>query len=318
MNPTSSSSMFYRYEKGESEGMEIEAKPRTGKKIYYTPEQVKAFNLEDQGIPLNAGTGHKTIIENYLLDFWQPILGLTATMIFINYSRLAMGDGGEMKVRSMGDVADLMGVSRPTLTKYVTLLEEYGFLMRFWAESTKKPGLNDPTWMKVRRTIPLLSEDLVLELPDYLRIEHNKFIKRLSESYNLRLEEDYEEAKLVHVIQKKGSEKRPSREVIASDKEEQKRILNEKMKKERSTEEESLWKEIADQIRQEIPEMSYRTWFGEVFMLMRGKSVLVICRNEIVKEWIENNYMRQVENAVARVFGESREVFLEVTERVVI
>ncbi|MGN7309289.1 hypothetical protein ACTHQ2_25430, partial [Bacillus subtilis] len=64
------------------DNQQIEDFVTVNKKIYYTASEVAAFSLEGFGRSLVARTGNKTIIENYVLDFWQPILGFQATMVY--------------------------------------------------------------------------------------------------------------------------------------------------------------------------------------------------------------------------------------------
>ncbi|WP_145142270.1 DnaA N-terminal domain-containing protein [Paenibacillus sp. Y412MC10] len=293
----------------------IEDLVTVNKKIYYTPSEVAAFSLESFGKSLIARSGNKTIIENYILDFWQPILGFQATMVYINYHRMCIKN--DMPFRSIDNMAETMGISRQTLSKYLDTLESYGFVMRFWAESKKKSGMNDATRVKVRASIPLLSEDLVAQLPDSIRESHNEFILKLSESYDIELEESLPDVSPVTTIENQGFERKPSSTVIGSGIKEHIEKKSEELKSSRTVEETRLWEESCSFIKTKITLPSFQTWFGETYLLIREGKIIIVATHDMVRDWLNRNYIDLIQDTVTHYSGLERPIIIKSANQII-
>lgn len=285
------------------------------KKIYYTASEVAAFSLEGFGQSLVARSGNKTIIENYVLDYWQPILGFQATMVYINYHRMCINN--DMPFRSIDNMAEMMGISRQTLKKYLEILESHAFVMRFWAESKKKTGMNDATRVKVRASIPLLSEDLVAKLPDSIRESHNAFILNLNESYDIELSENIPEISAVKVIENQGIERKPSTTIIGTGIKEHLERKSEEAKSTRTVEEIRLWEETCSYIKTKIAHQSFQTWFGQTYLLIRDGKIIIVTSHDMVRDWIARSYMHLIEHTIEENSGLIRPITIKTIEQVI-
>ncbi|MEK4277587.1 DnaA N-terminal domain-containing protein [Paenibacillus sp. FSL R7-0026] len=298
------------------EDQTIEDLVTVNKKIYFTASEVAAFNLEGFGKSLIARSGNKTIIENYILDYWQPILGFQATMVYINYHRMCINN--DMPFRSIDNMAEMMGISRQTLTKYLDILESHAFVMRFWAESKKKSGMNDATRVKVRASIPLLSEDLVAQLPDSIRESHNAYILSLSESYDIELAESVPEVSPVAMIENQGFERKPHPAVIGSGIKEYIERKSEEAKETRTVEETRLWEEVCSFIKTKITLPSYQTWFGETYLLIREGKIIIVTSHELARDWLNRSYMDLIEHAITLYSGMKRPIIIKTADQIML
>lgn len=293
----------------------IEDLVTVNKKVYYTASEVASFSLEGFGKSLIARSGNKTIIENYILDFWQPILGFQATMVYINYHRMCINN--DMPFRSIDNMAEIMGISRQTLSKYLDILESYAFVMRFWAESKKKAGMNDATRVKVRTSIPLLSEDLVAQLPDSIRESHNEYILKLSESYDIKLEESLPDVSPVTTIENQGFERKPHSAVIGSGIKEHIERKSEEAKASRTVEETRLWEEVCSFIKTKITLPSFQTWFGETYLLIREGKIIIVVSHDMARDWINRNYRHLIEHTVTHYSGLERPIIIKTADQII-
>jgi DNA-binding transcriptional regulator YhcF (GntR family) len=292
---------------------EIEDLVTVNKKIYYTASEVAQFSLEGFGQSLVARTGNKTIIENYILDYWQPILGFQATMVYINYHRMCINN--DMPFRSIDNMAEMMGISRQTLSKYLDILESYAFVMRFWAESKKKSGMNESTRVKVRASIPMLSEDLVAQLPESIRESHNAYILNLSESYDIELAENVPEVSPVKTIENQGFERKPAPVVIGTGIKEHLERQSEEAKASRSVEEIRLWEETCSFIQTKITKVSFQTWFGGAYLLIQEGKNFIIVSHEMASEWLNRNYRDLLEDSIKNYAGLERPIVIKTAEQ---
>ncbi|MBD7970279.1 DnaA N-terminal domain-containing protein [Paenibacillus gallinarum] len=293
----------------------IEDLVTVNKKIYFTASEVAAFSLEGFGKSLVAQSGNKTIIENYILDYWQPILGFQATMVYINYHRMCINN--DMPFRSIDNMAEIMGITRQTLSKYLEILESHAFVMRFWAESKKRSGMNDATRVKVRATIPLLSEDLVAQLPDNIRESHNAYILKLSESYDIELAENSPDVSPVTIIENQGFERKPQSAVIGSGIKEHIERKNEEVKLSRTVEETRLWEEACSFIKTKMTLPSFQTWFGEAYLLIREGKIIIVASHDMARDWLDRNYMDLLNYTITHYSGIERPIIIKTADQII-
>lgn len=171
-------------------------------KIYYSAEQVEKLSLET-GDLLPDLQGHKTIIPNYFLDFWTPILGLNVAFTYIRYVRQVYSENQLLKI-PLYKMAQMMGISIPTLRNHLDKLEEYGFICRFYEDI----DLNQTeVTIKVRKTIPLISGELLNSLPKMIQKEHSNYIKFVLKTQST----EYQEVPSINEILEKDNSHDPSK-----------------------------------------------------------------------------------------------------------
>lgn len=269
-------------------GRSIEEYVDETKKVYYTETEVANFTLEDLGTAIPFRPGNKTIIENYLLQYWQYFLGSPATMTYINYMSMCYNTN-TTKI-SLERMAELMRISTVTLGEYLKILEDNGFVMRFWAQSRHNKGMNGSTRVKVRGSVPFLSEKQISELPDRMLASHNKFIRDLMESHEVVLQADNDYSEKIEEFMRRGRSQSPSRKAAITNPAEH---LNQKkgyLHSIRTQEDINIWERTMAYVSDHLAQSSFDTWFKEVFCLIRDGRVDILTPSSFVSEWIQSRY----------------------------
>lgn len=88
--------------------------------------------------------GNVTIINNYFIRFWGPVLhkkngGIIAYTFIILRSYCWDKDYTWI---SLSTLEEQLTVSRPTLKQYLEILEKEGFIIRFWREEKDSKKLS--------------------------------------------------------------------------------------------------------------------------------------------------------------------------------
>jgi chromosomal replication initiator protein len=66
----------------------------------------------------------------------------------------------------------------------------------------------------------------------------------------------------------------------------------------------AAWKEILEDLRLKIPEQQYQTWFAQLrYVAREGSLLLVATPHRFYKEWIEENYLDQIEDSARKILG---------------
>lgn len=300
---------FYRYERtGQKiervrkvKGKEVREWVDEMKKVYYTERDVTGFSLENLGLSLPYRSGNKTIIDNYLLKYWQYFLGAEATITYINYLSLCIND--HVSTLSLEHMSEMMGISTVTLNKYLAILEEYGFVMRFWSQIRTRGGINDSTRVKVRASIPFLSERQISELPDWLLDSHNRFMRKLFESHEVVLLEENDHTDELQKFMSKGVSREIKKKEVTAPPLVQLAMKKEGMLNNRTPEEIQIWEGMLEIIKDSMSKMSYDTWFRETFAIMDDDCLIIIAPNDMASSWIEDRYAEIIRHAYQMVSG---------------
>ncbi|WDI05036.1 DnaA N-terminal domain-containing protein (plasmid) [Paenibacillus urinalis] len=293
---------YFRYEKTGNKvprkrkvnGESIEEMVEETRKIYYTEKDVTSYSLENLGLSLPYTPGNKTTVHNYLIKFWQYFLGPEATMTYINYLSLSFNES--IPHMSQEHMAEMMGISRVTLIKYLSKLEDYGFVMRFWAESKKKKGMNDSTRVKVRQTVPFLSEAELKQLPEWLLLQHNRFMEKLFESNEVMLPENNDHEDEIKKLHEKGRARTPGSIEVTAPLEVRINKKREELFLNRTPQDIHLWSEIEDILKRSISAVTFGTWFKETFGFFEDNKLVVLAPAPFAAEWIDNYHSKQILN----------------------
>lgn|GEM_PF-3484026 len=169
----------------------ISVKTPVQEKIYFSDDVVETFSLEPRNlnnvVPFNQDY---TGIPNYFLDYWGYILGMKAAYTWIRYVRHVYRPGFEL-FRSLSEMAEIMGIAKNTLKEYISILESYGFLAVFYKDVKSQKGGTIETHIsvKVRKTIPFLTPELVERLPIKLQKNHKDDIANFEKTSSITYEE---------------------------------------------------------------------------------------------------------------------------------
>jgi len=159
-------------------------------KVYFDDPVVDNFSLEPKNkVPMDQNF---VGISNYFLDYWGYILGPQVAFTYIRYVRHVYTQGFEPTI-GLKKMATLMGISLNTLKKYLEELEKYGFVAIFYKDTkTTEKGkelIKTIIRIKVRKTIPYLTPDLVEKLPKELQEQHEKDLASLEKTSSITHEE---------------------------------------------------------------------------------------------------------------------------------
>ncbi|MDQ0191257.1 hypothetical protein JI721_12135 [Alicyclobacillus cycloheptanicus] len=125
----------------------------------------------------------KLFIENYFMDFWGPILGIGTSSLFVTVSSAAKG--GHFATLSTQYLLAVLRCSDKELFSWIKTLEHYGFIRHFFVENTSRPNEEPSNRFVVRKSMPLLTQELVNTLPPLVKKRHDDFLK-LNTSQNAR------------------------------------------------------------------------------------------------------------------------------------
>ena len=80
---------------------------------------------------------------------------------------------------------------------------------------------------------------------------------------------------------------------------------------------EQLWSEVLARIQQRIQRASYDTWFKNTKAVeIKDKILMVETSNEFQRDWLDNQYRKQVEELLYELTGETLEASFIIGEKV--
>lgn len=277
------------------------------REITFTEQQVKNFTLEDKGTPIPRVHGNFTAVDNYFFDYWGYFLGSRATTAFMHLLRYCYGS--DVCYPSIPLIAAKMNCTRQSLNTYFEILEKYGFIYRFWTRKPNDNNKNGTIIFKVRQTIPFLSEELIEQLPPILKKEHEKDVKRLSESYHIQLSEhvDYQE-----VYQEFLTYGKPQESKLKKREHNKHSDYNQLIKLKRdmlltslSDEERLIHQKIIDILRSEMSKPSFEFWFEKCVIKPLEQYYILFVPDEITIQHLQSTdvLLKKLNDAIYKVVG---------------
>lgn len=252
-------------------------------------DEIKEFQLDEYGtlIP-QADTEDFTIVANYLLDFWGSVLGSDAVTCYLHLKRYAYGK----KDYCFPDIELIslkMERSINTVKKCLRILEEHHFIAQFNRYDSENKNREVSPFFKIRRLVPLITEEMYAALPDRLKNEHDRYMAAYK---NLSLTNGLTEQEMIlenivsnrEIINKKSVRDRVDE------------VMAEQMKLEYSKDaldEES--REVSEQfvsvLERKVQTPSFNAWLRNlVFKRIDESTWTVYCPNELAREWIAEKY----------------------------
>lgn len=140
-------------------------------------DHVESVNLDVVGEHIPQNETDFTLVSNYLLDYWSPILGIEVVSTYLLLKRYAYG----RKDYCFPDIETLcykLKKTRPTINKYLNILEENGFILIFYRYNTKTSQDATPLF-KIRRYVPVISQEMYEALPDSLKESHDELLEEV-------------------------------------------------------------------------------------------------------------------------------------------
>lgn len=136
-----------------------------------------SVNLNTKGKSIPFSSNGVINVNRYMFWFWTPLIGSDAISLYTLLNEYC-DDETDFCYPKEGELAERLGVSIPTVDKKADLLEEHNFIYVISRLNKLNSNRSTSNLYKVRKTIPLLSRELYLKLPDYLRKKHDDFMKR--------------------------------------------------------------------------------------------------------------------------------------------
>lgn len=296
-----------------SNGKEQRYKRVVKEKIYFDEDEVRSFSLETLGTPLPRVHGQFIQIDNYFFDFWGYFLGCEATALFVHLIRHAINKDYCWPELSL--IAFKMKKSLKAVRGYMDILEEYGFIYRFWVQNVNKNFAEESPIIKIRKTIPLLSEELIAQLPEKLRKEHDKYLADLMESYEIQIADEYPIDDTLHSFMEKGR-------VIHSKKLKEKieRLMGKSTQQHNimdrlSSEDKQVWESVKKELRNQLSKPSFETWFEDTYAKFDGESKIIILTNEFSLNHISIYYNDLIKEILYKLYNRQFEVEYRMIER---
>ncbi|WP_078557072.1 DnaA N-terminal domain-containing protein [Bacillus alkalicellulosilyticus] len=267
-------------------------------KEYYSEESILRFQLESHTKLLPDMNGQKTIINNYLLRYWGPTFhnksgGIVAYTYIILQSYCWDKDYTWV---SMDTLSKQVTCTLPTLRKYLAILEENGFIIRFWREEEddKKNVTQGTILFKVRQTLPLLSREQYNSLPKALRLEHDRFLRKIKRESQFEFDlchnfhDVFEQLReqVIDVVNPTGTLKEEVDKL--NEYKEDYQVAQNKMSKEDIL----MWDKVLSKLKEKLSKPSFDTWFGQSVAYKMDDDRWFICLpTEFACSWVEQRYI---------------------------
>ncbi|MEX3625208.1 DnaA N-terminal domain-containing protein [Viridibacillus arvi] len=274
------------------------------KKVKVPFEEVKKLRLDSEmygSVVPALDTEDFTIVSNYLVDFWGAIMGDSAISAYLHLKRHAYGKKDYCYI-DIDLIALKMSRSRNTVKGYLDTLEQHGFIAVFLRKDVEDNNRDVSPLFKIRRYVPLITEEMYESLHPKLQKLHDEFMDELNGvGFNTKLLKTDD---VIDEIVNEGE--------VINNKEVREKI--EQVIKEGQLEEYILQKldleqldindRFHDSISKKISKPSYETWFKKSIIVMEDEfNATILAPNKFNKEWLDNHYGEMIKNWAIEEFG---------------
>ncbi len=249
------------------------------------------MNLNGKGVSVPYSNENVINISRYMFYYWLPIIGSDAINLFILLNEYCDKDT-DICYPKVGELADRLGRSKPTLNKALDKLEENNFVVVINRLNKVADNRETSPIYKIRKTVPLLSIDQYKKLPPILKEKHDEFMKKYGGStkmdyFNYDADETMEEliSNGDKIVSKKSREK--INQILEEEKEAEYILAS-------LSETEKLYRETfhnAIQMRRLWSKPSFENFFGNsICILDEETNIISLILNEVGKLYLEGNY----------------------------
>lgn len=255
-------------------------------------EDIRKYSLDSIGrqAPNPFNEQDFTIMPNYLLKYWSPIIGSDAVSLLMYLKMYAYGkDYTYMKLTR---ICKVMNKSPKTVRKYLDILEEFGFIAIFRRLNKKNRKRETSPYIKMRLTTPLLTSEQVLLLPEFLREEHEEYL----EEYNTIVStfdqvDTLSNRELLEDIVANGSPlhtfERQIRNILES--ENIMEFISKTSDIDKATNE-----KIHNVLEKEVSTPSYRMWFESSMFYIENDALKIVTKSNYERDWIQEKYIEHL------------------------
>lgn len=265
-------------------------------------EDVKALNLDNYGRDVRTAADDFTLVHNYLLDFWGAIMGSEAVMLYIHLKRYCFA-GKDFCFPDMETImAKMKKGSRTTINKYMDILEHYGFIVKIYRIDTERNNGFSSPFFKVRKYVPLLSQDLIEQLPKTLQKEHEKF---LAKANGIELNDSFDPEVFIKDLMQSAKVMKSNHQKSKEEELKRKGKLMEYIISQLTSEEQERWFMILQDLQTKVSKPSFETWLQNSIILLdiEEKSIKIYTQNYFVLEWLKSQYKELIIDTVKEIFN---------------
>lgn len=259
-------------------------------------EDIKELSLDDYGQDVRTCAEDFTLIHNYLFDYWGAIMGTDAVSIYQHLKRYCYGKRDycfpDMEMIQL----KMKKGSRNTIIKGMNVLEDYGFITKIYRKDKERNNADASPFFKIRKYVPLLSQDLINLLPEKLRNEHDKFMAQangivLSEHVTSKAEY-LEKLMSTAEVMKSKSQIDKEKALIRKGK------VYEYIVSTLNDEQLEVWHSLLHDLSEILSKPSFETWFSKTIILYSDSTITVVCQNEFSRDWINERYKNIISDIV--------------------
>jgi hypothetical protein len=149
-----------------------------GEWVVITPEELESLTLDDpSGNYIPSAFGNYTQLNNYILRFWRPVLGIHTSNVLITLIMYCYGEKNSAfpSIPTIAFESGNIGIS--TVKKAIKTLEEYGWVERILVEIEDGDNANNIYILK--RLIPFIPVKDYEKFSKRWRKEHDEYIEEL-------------------------------------------------------------------------------------------------------------------------------------------
>lgn len=274
-------------------------------------DEIKELNLDNNGLDVRTSGDDFTLIHNYLLDFWGAIIGSEALALYSHLKRYCFGPK-DFCFPNMDVIAAKMKKTRNTVVKYLDILEEYGFILKINRLDKERNNGDSSPFFKIRRYIPLLSLELIEVLPDFLKVEHDKFLAKCN---GIELNEKISSYELVEDLIKNGETIKTKKNSKKLEQLKMEQNYREYLLKIMKPDDVQLWAEFLRAIEKKVSKPSFETWFQHSLLFMdrnHNSKIHLVFQNNFAKEHTEQRLQSLLRETLNSNFNVENDNELEI------
>jgi DNA-binding transcriptional ArsR family regulator len=140
-------------------------------------EDFISLNLNGRGKSIPFISNGVINVNRYMFWFWTPIIGGDGVSLYTLLTEYC-DDDTDICYPKVSELADRLGLTRPTVSSKLQMLEENNFIVILNRLNKLANNKLTSSVYKIRQTIPLLSIEQYNSLPEYLKIKHDKFMDK--------------------------------------------------------------------------------------------------------------------------------------------
>ncbi|MFD2614654.1 helix-turn-helix domain-containing protein [Paenibacillus gansuensis] len=284
-------------------------------RLYFEEDVIRQLSLDKFSQNLPYRDGDLTIIHNYIFDYWGYFLKAEGLALYGHLKRYCYGDK-DYCWPNLELIGQKMRMSRNTVKTYIDLLESYSFIIKFNVQNADKDNNNESPLFKVRKKVPLLSQELIDQLPRTLHDDHERYLQKLMSTSENQIDLDpsidYNEFR--KKVEEQGKAHRKPKQLSLFDAEQMTAANRKLLRDEQTEEDKARWSAVLDKVREKVAKATFDTWFKDTFAIKRDGILTVFTPNSFVKEWLQDRLGSLITESVKSIDPQFYELKFQETE----